>query len=120
MEDFLSHLLHFQHFQQFINNRIHLLESNKGRDLFDDEVILHEEGMSVRLLLYGHSSMTTPYLRQGSPQDIKVEWYWYLTKSPNQLLRWALHWLLVCIDSFSLKIEWHSTMLNRSGENYVT
>ena len=23
----------------------------------------------------------------------------------------------VCIDSFPLKIEWHSAMLNRSGEN---
>ena len=27
--------------------------------------------------------------------------------------------LSTCINSFPLKIEWHSTMLNRSGENSV-
>ena len=44
MEEFLENLLHFQHFQQFINGRINRLASNKERDLFDDEVIIYEEG----------------------------------------------------------------------------
>ena len=43
MEEFLCLLLEFQHFQQFINGRIDRLNSNKERDMFDDEVIIYEE-----------------------------------------------------------------------------
>lgn len=44
MEEFLGLLLHFQHFQQFINGRIYRLAARKDRDLFDEEALLHEEG----------------------------------------------------------------------------
>jgi len=45
MEEFLQQLLHFQHFRQFINSKIDKLKSkNIERDLFDNEVLLYEEG----------------------------------------------------------------------------
>ena len=45
MEEFLGELLHFQHFQQFINSKIEKLKSrNVERDIFDNEVLAYEEG----------------------------------------------------------------------------
>ena len=43
MEEFLTLLLEFQHFQQFLNGRIERLKCNRERDIFDDEVIVYEE-----------------------------------------------------------------------------
>ncbi len=45
MEEFLKELLNFQHFRQFINGRIDKLKSQSvERDLFDNEVLMYEEG----------------------------------------------------------------------------
>lgn len=49
LEEFLGKLLHFQHFRQFINGRIDKLkEQSLERDLFDNEVLMYEEGEDVR------------------------------------------------------------------------
>ena len=47
MGEFLSELFHFQHFQQFVNNRIDRLSKHKERDIFDEEAILYDEGNST-------------------------------------------------------------------------
>ena len=45
MEEFLEQLLHFQHFQQFINSKIDKLKNRSiERDLFDNEVLAYEDG----------------------------------------------------------------------------
>ena len=47
LEEFLGQLLHFQHFRQFINGRIEKLKNRMpDKDLFDNEVLQYEEGMS--------------------------------------------------------------------------
>ena len=49
LQEFLGKLLHFQHFRQFINGRIEKLkEQSLERDLFDNEVLMYEEGENVR------------------------------------------------------------------------
>ena len=51
MEEFLQQLLHFQHFRQFINSKIDKLKSrNIERDLFDNEVLLYEEGIISHII----------------------------------------------------------------------
>ena len=47
MEEFLSQLLHFQHFQQFLNSRIDNLNLHQERDMFDEEVIVFDEEMKT-------------------------------------------------------------------------
>ena len=42
--DFLIELFRFQHFQQFVYNRIDRLSKHKERDMFDEEAILYDEG----------------------------------------------------------------------------
>ena len=44
MGNFLSELFQFQHFQQFVNNRIDRLSKHDDRDIFDEEAILYDEG----------------------------------------------------------------------------
>ena len=44
MEEFLSELLHFQHFRQFMNSRINRLNQRMERDLFDEAVVTYEDG----------------------------------------------------------------------------
>ena len=44
MGNFLSDLFQFQHFQQFVNNRIDRLSKHKERDMFDEEAIVYDEG----------------------------------------------------------------------------
>ena len=51
MEEFLSQLLHFQHFQQFLNSRIDNLNLHQERDMFDEEVIMFDEGMCTCTVL---------------------------------------------------------------------
>ena len=48
MEEFLATLLHFQHFRQFINNKIDQLKNRSvNRDLFDIEAMYYDEGMYI-------------------------------------------------------------------------
>ena len=45
MEEFLASLLHFQHFRQFINQKIDQLKNQSiARDLFDKEAMFYDEG----------------------------------------------------------------------------
>ena len=81
MSNVLEHLLHFQHFQQFISARLASANSDSRvvyRDLFDDEVQALEDGegavgavtVSTCLLLYVcmgslyavHSTYSTVYV----------------------------------------------------------
>ena len=78
MSNVLEHLLHFQHFQQFISARLASANSDSRvvyRDLFDDEVQALEDGegavgavtISTCLLLYvyiyaEHSTYSTVYV----------------------------------------------------------
>lgn len=53
MEEFLSSLLHFQHFRQFINHKIEQLKNQTGvRDLFDKEVMFYDEGIYLHVYTY--------------------------------------------------------------------
>ena len=48
MEEFLASLLHFQHFRQFINNKIEQLKNRSStRDLFDMEAMFYDDGRHV-------------------------------------------------------------------------
>lgn len=59
MEEFLSTLLHFQHFRQFINGKIEQLKNQTyERDLFDREVMFYEEGVCTSLHI-PHTAITT-------------------------------------------------------------
>ena len=51
-EEFLCQLLHFQHFRQFINSKIDNLKNKiQERDLFDNEVLIYEEGGHMSVLV---------------------------------------------------------------------
>ena len=53
MEEFLATLLHFQHFRQFINNKIDQLKNRSvNRDLFDIEAMFYDEGIYMYICIY--------------------------------------------------------------------
>ena len=51
MEKFLSEVVHFQHFQQFIKNRMDKLNERRERDIFDEAIILFNEGNLLLMCL---------------------------------------------------------------------
>ena len=51
MDEFLGELLHFQHFQQFIKNRMDRLNEHRERDIFDEEAIVFDEGTELHCMV---------------------------------------------------------------------
>ena len=67
MEEFLSTLLHFQHFRQFINHKIEQLKNQSvARDLFDKEIMFYDEGI--------YSNVYTIHARQVQTEVHISEW----------------------------------------------
>ena len=67
MEEFLATLLHFQHFRQFINNKIDQLKNRSvNRDLFDIEAMYYDEGIYIyryaHIIIITHTYPSSAYV----------------------------------------------------------